>query len=84
MRCIPALGARAVVLLPLTPFSQDNQTPLHVACYKGHTGAVQVLLANKACVNAVTKVRNTCGPPRLPQCLRSFSHFFFVLRYREG
>jgi ankyrin repeat protein len=36
---------------------QDGFTPAHTASYDGHTETVALLLANKADINAATKVQ---------------------------
>ena len=35
---------------------QENKTPLHLACTKGHDDVVRILLAFKATVNTQDKV----------------------------
>ena len=35
---------------------QAGWTPLHRACYEGHTGVVEILLMNNADISATNKV----------------------------
>lgn len=47
------------ICLKCLNFTQDHKTPLHIACEKGHTEVVELLLAHEADVEAKDASGNT-------------------------